>query len=478
MMIDLLPVVAQAGALFERAGFPLYAVGGQVRNALLGYPISDLDICGTAMPEQAAAIFEDAGYGVIPKALQFGTIQVNAELDGERFVMEYTTFREDVYFEDGSHRPAGVTFSSNIERDALRRDFSVNALYARAVTGEMIDPLGGLKDLDQRRLRTTNPDPNLILRDDALRMLRLVRFACELDFDIDPATEQAAKTHAGLLRDIPVERIWQELQKILLSDVRYAAAPAGGRIAHQHGLFLLVDYGLMGYIFPELLEGADVPQRSEFHRYNVLEHNIRACGASEAVLPVRLAALLHDVGKPEVWRETGKMLLHDQRGADMSKVMLERLRAPKALVERVYLLVKKHMLDLNNMAKENTLRKHFVQMGAQAGLQLASVREADFLASGMQSAPVASAERWRSIIRRMMEEKVPFDINQLNIGGDAIARILNEPRGPRIGEVKRALWLHCAQYPCDNNEKRLRQLAKQYRMSKASNASVLPNIKK
>ena len=467
--------------VFQTHGQPLYLVGGSVRNALLGLPGSDVDVCGAATPKQVMDILQGSDMHVVPVALDFGTVQIHIpERDTEaakqeqkeketQLIVEYTTFRSDRYDVGGGHRPQQVVFSSSLEKDAFRRDFSVNALYASLPDGEVIDPTGGLYDLENRRLRTTSDDPDGILRDDALRTLRLVRFCAELGFAVEEKTWESTLRFAPQLANIAVERIWKELRKILMSDIRYHATQPTPEPAHERALRMMVKLGLMENVFPELLEGRGIEQSEKYHAYDVLWHNIKSCGVSKPILTVRLAALLHDVGKPRALAENGRMLGHDIIGAELAEAMLNRLRVDRATTRRVAELVRIHMFDLNNNAKTGTLRKHLARMGEETAREFADVREADFVGSGLQSPPIASAERYRSELAQMIRDGAPFSPDRLQIDGREIAEAIGCPPGPAIGEIKRRLWLHCAARPRDNRKKQLIRLARNF-------ARVLPGL--
>ena len=162
--------------LMLRAGVRLYAVGGLVRNSLLGLPVYDVDICSAMPPDKVTELCRRNGYSVVPKGVDFGMVEIH--IGNARF--EHTTFRSDTYSEGGAHRPSSVRFSTSPSEDAFRRDFSVNALYYDISSGDVLDPTGGLKDLAARTIRTTSADPAVVLSDDGLRIMRLVRFAAEL----------------------------------------------------------------------------------------------------------------------------------------------------------------------------------------------------------------------------------------------------------------------------------------------------------
>lgn len=217
------PWLLAVARVFERAGEPVYLVGGAVRNPLMGLPLSDVDVCGPARPERVVALCEGTDVRAVLRAAHFGTVELHVtDADGARHMAEYTTFREDSY--RCGHRPDAVRFTTDLGVDALRRDFSVNALYRRiddGALGPVIDPTGGQKHLEQGVLHTVTPDPDRVLRDDGLRILRAARFQAELDLAPTPALLDSLARHAPLLKDIACERLRDEWQKILLADLRY-----------------------------------------------------------------------------------------------------------------------------------------------------------------------------------------------------------------------------------------------------------------
>ncbi|MGI6192659.1 MAG: CCA tRNA nucleotidyltransferase [Christensenellales bacterium] len=449
------PVEKLAEAFFQK-GYSLYAVGGMVRNPLLGFPISDMDVTTDALPEESLKIGEELGLTCVPKAVQFGTVELIAP--DKSWSVECTTFRADVYGPGGYHRPTGVRFSKDLESDAFRRDFTVNAIYQNALTGEIVDPTSGMDDLQNRLLRATSKDPRVIMGDDGLRVLRLVRFACELGFEVEENTKKAAQAFAQGLADIPAERVYAELKKILLSDVRYNAPQPNGEHAVLRAFKLMHELGLLQNVVPELLQGENVAQNPKYHAYDVMNHAFRVTASTPPDLVLRLAGMLHDIAKPEMVEKTGRMYNHETVGADLAREILTRLKAEKAVTDKVCALIRWHMYDLDGRAKEKTLKKQFAQWGPKFVFDLADLREADVIGSGISREPVDTAERWRRVIKDMIAKNTPFSENELKITGQEIAAL--GFAGRQIGEVKRALWLHCANYPADNENKRLIRLAK------------------
>lgn len=446
------PELVFLAELMAERDFCLYAVGGLVRNSLLGLPVYDIDICSAMTPDKVIDLLRRRGYTVVPKGVDFGMVEVH--IGACRF--EHTTFRSDSYGAGGAHRPSAVRFSETPEEDAFRRDFTVNALYYDILGGKLIDPTGGLADLENKLIRTTSADPALVLRDDGLRLMRLVRFAAELGFEVEPACLETAKKLVGNLADISGERIRDELNKILLCDVKYGERSAEKVYA---GLELLDSIGALDVILPELCLGRGMQQKANFHRYDVLRHCLHTAAEAKPTLPARLSGLLHDVGKPPVKQRTGRMHGHDIEGAEIAREILHRLHYDNKTIDSVVFTVRHHMYDLNNTAKDCTLRRTFVRWGYERSLDIADIRTADVHGSGVISGRVASAERWRRTLETMKAESVPFSEKELNCTGLDIIRWLDIPPGPQIADIKRRLVAHCSVHPGDNTPEKLKKIA-------------------
>ena len=447
---ELLPL-AEA---FEQEQTKIYAVGGLVRNALLGLPPSDIDVCSRLTPEQVAEAMPKHGIRVIEKAAEMGTV----ELHFGSVRVEHTTFRRESYADGGAHRPNDVAFGERLADDAWRRDFSVNALYADLSTGEVEDPTGGIVDLERQIIRTTSEEPDDILRSDALRVLRLVRFACELGFAIDESTWAAAKRNAPKLRDIAAERRREEFVKILLTDARYPVLGRDELRSPVRGLRLIDELDVWAVLVPEFDLARGMAQRPDHHRYDVLEHSFQVCAAAPPTEKLRLAALLHDVGKPDCKRETGVQYDHDKYGERISKRVLTDLRFPTRMVGEVSALVGGHMYDIQHQAKTDTLRVRFATWGRERTLEQILLREADIRGCGYDIDYVA--EDWRELYETMLSDGTPFSERELAISGEELMQASGLPAGKELGELKKRLFLHCVKHPKENTLSRLTQLAK------------------
>lgn len=446
------PELIRLAELVRLRGAELFVVGGRVRNSLLSLPLSDTDITSALRPESVQELCAEAGLKTVPKGIAYGMVEIH--IGHKKY--EHTTFRSDTYAAGGAHRPESVAFSDSPYTDAFRRDFTVNALYASVLTGDIIDPTGGLDDLEARLIRTTTGDPELILRDDGLRIMRLCRFAAELGFDIEPGTFEAAKKCAPLLADISAERVRDELVKILMADTKYGL-PAEESVLR--GLRLLDATGALDVILPELAKCRGVEQSPKFHKYPVLEHIFRTTAMSKPELDLRLACLLHDAAKPVMLERNGNMHGHDAEGELIARDVLKRLRFDNAAVEESAWLVRHHMFDLDGRAKDSTLKCRFARWGRARTLALADIRDADFRGSVGEYIEVRSSQRWRSVLAGMEAAHTPFSESELACTGQDIMEWLQLPPSPEIGRIKAALLAHCAVHPQDNDPARLRRLA-------------------
>lgn len=451
-LVPLPPQLRQLAEIFASNGAQLYAVGGMVRNAVLGYPIKDMDICSALPVSAVQAMLEQRGIACRQKGAAFGTLDIL--FDGAKF--EYAAFRVESYAPSCGHKPSQVSFSATLEEDAFRRDFTINAIYLDPITLELSDPTGGLGDIQRRVIRATSADPAIIMRDDGVRILRLARFAAQLGFSVDSNTLAAAYSSRRGLNNISAERIYSELCALLMADSAYSA----GRESLLNGLHTLDACGAIEQILPELKLCDKLEQRRDYHKYDVMEHCLRAAAAIEPALELRWTMLLHDTGKAVAFNHHASMHGHETYSAEIAAAVLNRLKAPKAFAQQVTTLVRWHMFDLKGETRVRKIKKMFVALGRDGAKKLIAVREADVHGSGIILGRVDTAERWKQTLEEMLASGAPFCQSELCCTGEDICRWLNIPPCKRVGQVKQALLMHCACKPQDNVPPMLERITK------------------
>ncbi len=448
-MLEILP--EELKNLANCSPVPLYAVGGSVRDFFAGLTAKnfDWDICAPLSAAEFAAIATAQGFFVQAIYKNTGTVK----LKGKESEYEYSCFRSDRYVR-GEHTPVEIFFTDDIFLDAKRRDFTANALYFDIRAGRLCDPLGGLAHLQQKRLVTVD-DANKVFGEDGLRLMRLARQAAQLGFSPSPDCLEGAKRNASLIEDISPERIFEELTKILTAEQKYGVAGAPYR-----GLQLLEQTGVLGYLLPELTSGKGLIQRADFHKYDVLEHSLKAVYYAETLTEeyaLRLAALLHDVGKSLCMRRDGNAHAHSEEGERLAVDVLRRWKAPKKVTEQVAWLVKWHMYDFNGRTGENKLRRflasHYERLPA-----LLTLKQADFSACADDISAAPTCLRWKALLTTMQTEGVPFSLKALAVNGKELALLGIPPA--QLSEALQALFLHVAVTPKDNEKGRLLRLAK------------------
>ena len=274
---------------------PLYAVGGFVRNFLVDKSLSnDIDLCSPTPVQIIQQGVEKVGGKTVAVYQRTGTIVF--KIDGQKY--EYTTFRKDGYSAGGKHCPDNVEWTEDILEDALRRDFKCNAVYYDILQEKLVDPLGGVADINAKVLDTVKA-PEQVFAHDGLRLMRLARFRGELGFVPTHQVLQSAKDNVNNIEDISVERIWAELTSILVADTKYSFSPKDG---HYLAIKVLDETRVLDKIFPDLAKGRGMQQRKDFHLYDVLEHSLKCF--LYAPQSIRLSALLHDVAKPFCFEKT------------------------------------------------------------------------------------------------------------------------------------------------------------------------------
>jgi tRNA nucleotidyltransferase (CCA-adding enzyme) len=405
-------------------GYSAYLVGGCVRDLLLKRKPKDWDITTNAKPEEILEIFGDSAF----YENRFGTVGVKTKSEDETLkVIEVTTFRQERKYFD-FRRPSEVIFTQSLETDLHRRDFTINAL-SLSFDGKIIDLFNGLLDLEKKVIRAIG-NPEERFREDALRLMRAIRLACELNFTIEEKTLKAIKKFSDLIQYISAERIRDEFNRILMSKNAVL------------GIELLRQTGLLKEILPELDRGYGVGQ-NKHHKYDVYAHSLKSLDYAvkkNYPLYLRLAVLFHDIAKPLTKQGEGPDCTfygHEILGAKMTKKILQRLRYSNEIIQKVTHLVRHHMFYLEIDKVTPSAVRRFVRRVGQENLEdLFKVRHADRIGSG-----VPKAEPYRLRYLKFLIEKVhlkPITPKMLKISGHDILN-LGVPQGPRVGWILKAL---------------------------------------
>lgn len=402
--------------VLEDAGFEAWVVGGFVRDSLLGRPVHDLDVATNAHWQDVVSVCEAAGLHTFETGTAHGTVTVRVQGSS----IEVTTYRTEGAYDDARH-PNSVTFVDSIEADLARRDFTINALAYHPRRG-LCDPFGGVTDLDAGLIRAVG-NPKERFSEDALRILRAVRFASELGFRIDDATSTAANTYANQLARISVERIAAELTRLLCG---------------QDACRVLTAFpAVLDSVLPELAPMRGFDQKSPYHIYDIYEHTAHVVAGVPAEARLRWAALLHDCGKPDCFtvdaKGQGHFFGHAAKSETIARRILRRLHMPNALVHDVCLLVLEH--DRHQPASEKTAKRLLARMEGREDLArwLLALRRADSYAHtpGFQER-AANADRMETCLDAVLEHSQAFSVKGLAINGTDLIELGVQP-GPEIG---------------------------------------------
>ena len=394
--------IVQCINALEKAGFAAYVVGGCVRDACLGLTPQDYDMCTSATPEQTEAVF--SGKRLVLAGKKHGTIGVVTDSG----VVEITTFRTEGSYKDNRH-PDWVQFVTDVESDLARRDFTVNAM-AYSPTRGYADPFGGREDLKKGILRAVG-DPEKRFQEDSLRILRGVRFAVRFGLKVDPATEKAMFSQAHLMDNLARERVFEELCKLL----PLVTAEDLQRFAP-----------ILAAVIPELKPMIGFDQRSPHHGYDLYTHTAHVVAGVPGDLPLRWAALLHDIGKVPTFtvdeNGRGHFLNHAVVSAEMADAILRRLKAPNALREQATQLIEKHMLWL--LPEKKQLRRQIGKLGSGTVYQLLSLQQADNSSKG--TAKSEENEKYIQILDVLEEirsEDGCLSLKDLTVNGNDLIKI-------------------------------------------------------
>ena len=441
-----------------RAGHAAYVVGGALRDVIAGRPTADWDLATSALPEQTLGLFDRAVY-----ENRFGTVAVRAGREaGADEAYEITTFRSDHDYAD-FRRPHRVEFGTSLEADLARRDFTMNALAWGAEAGiaeagpravgafpgatrpGLVDPFGGRADIDAHRIRAVG-DPATRFEEDALRIVRAIRFAATLGWTIEPATLAALRATATLVEHLSGERIAMELERILAAD------------RPSVGLRLLAETGVLAAISPELAAQAGVAQ-NKIRGEDLWDHTVRTVDAAPNLTIVRLAALVHDIGKPATAAD-GHFYHHEIVGAELADAFLDRLRVATATRSRVVHLVRQHMFRYEPGWGDAAVRRFLAKVGPDAIEHLFALREADNVGSGV-ARDADDLAGFRARIAAELEAGPILDRSALAVDGADLMAELGLPAGPELGRILAALFERVVENPRLNDRATLVGLARE-----------------
>lgn len=443
---DIPEEVSRVTQRLEEAGFEAYLVGGCVRDLFMGRKPKDWDVTTDATPEEIIPLFPKTFY-----ENDFGTVGVVNES-----VIEITPYRLESTYSD-HRRPDNVVFSKNILDDLKRRDFTINSIAYNVKTGELVDPFFGVADLARGVIKTVG-QPLERFSEDGLRMLRAVRFHVELGFVLDSETEKAIFENNHILQHISKERIRDEFIKIIMSKNPMV------------GIVMLNKLGLLSYIVPELIESIGIEQ-NQAHAYDVWTHLLKTVQHSADKgypLHVRLAALFHDIAKPETrrWDDQAKQWTfygHEVIGSRVTRKILENLRFSRETIENVTNLVRWHMFFSDTeTVTHSAVRRLVANVGKDKVWDLIDVRLCDRIGTGRPKENPYRLRKYQAMIEEVMAD--PVSVGMLKINGKILMEVLDIKPGPMIGNILNALLEEVLDDPKINNleylEKRAVELSK------------------
>lgn len=457
--------VSRVTDALSKVGFEAYLVGGCVRDLFMSKKPKDWDVTTNATPEEIIPLFPKTFY-----ENTFGTVAIiNEEVSDETLkIIEVTPYRMEGGYSD-HRRPDNVIFTNHIEDDLKRRDFTINAIAYNPISGEVVDPFGGIVDLTNKVIKAVG-NPNDRFREDGLRILRAVRFHVELSFTLDINTEKAILKNKDILKEVSHERIRDEFIKIIMSS------------KPMDGLLLCHKLGILKYILPELEDAIGVEQ-NKAHTYDVWTHLLKTVQHSADKgypLHIRLAALLHDISKPETrrWDNDANQWTfygHEVVGSRVTRRILERLKFSRETIDRVVGLVRWHMFfsDTETIT-HSAVRRLIANVGKENIWDLMNVRLCDRIGTGRPKENPYRLRKYQAMVEEVMED--PVSLSMLKINGQKIIEILGIPSGPRIGFLLHALFEEVIDNPVLNT---LEYLSKRtIKLNKMSDSELKKNGEK
>lgn len=445
---------------FTKQNYEIYIVGGAVRDLIMKRSISDWDFTTNATPQEIIKIFPEGFYDN-----KFGTVGLSAQAlldylphlklsETAYQIFEITTMRKEAGYEDLRH-PEQIIWTNKIEEDLARRDFTINAI-ALSASLEIIDPFNGLADIKNKLIKTVG-EADKRFQEDALRLMRTIRLSAQLGFSIANETLKAISQNASLIKQISMERIRDELLKILASQNPY------------EGILKLKETGILALILPEVEKTFGVKQEGPKHArvYDIGEHSLLTLKYTPSQDPItRLAALLHDVGKPETVKaeENGNITFynHDVVGGELVSEIAKRFHLSKNQTDKLYRLVRWHLFSVSEDQTDSALRRFIKNVGVENIPDMMALRIGDRLGGGTQTAISWRMEKFQDRLNKLLEK--PFTISDLKVNGHDVMKLLDLSPCPKVGEILEALFAEVLENPDKNErdylEKRILELGK------------------
>lgn len=428
----------------EEKGYEAYVVGGAVRDSLLGLEPFDFDLTTNAMPDEIIKTFNKKVDHIYKIGKDFGTISL--VINGKK--IEVTTFRTDGEYLD-YRRPEKIEFSKKLVDDLKRRDFTINAL---CFNKEYIDLVGGLEDLKKKQIKAIG-DPNLRFKEDALRILRAIRFASKLGFTIESETKKALFENKALLKKIAIERIQEEFNKVLLSD--------------NASRYLEEYFEIFTIFIPELAVFKGYDQSNPHHKDDLLVHTLKVVSLVPSDLVLRLAALFHDLGKPETRKmEDGiaRYYGHAKIGTDLTSIILKRMKYPKAVIKDVLILIERHMIRL----EEANLKRLVSRIGLVNTKKLIYLLKADKLSIDRD---VSFLNEKLEEVEKLGQEEAVISLKELKIDGNDLIKLGYKDK--EIGKVLDFLFSAYLENKVENDkEKLIKYLGDTYEQKRKEKKSI------
>jgi len=440
------PVLKEIASLFAAGGKQVYLVGGAVRDMLRGEKINDWDIATNALPEEVVSIMRRAKGKVVPTGIKHGTVTVFYK----NHSAEITTFRTESGYSDG-RRPDNVEYTSSIEEDLSRRDFTMNAAALRLPSGGIVDPFGGEADIKRGVIRCVGNAAERF-NEDGLRPLRAVRFAAQLGFEIEADTLAAITPALPVCAKVSMERARGEIDKMLASPLPSRA-------------FLLMERtGLLRLFLEELSACRGVDQKG-YHKFDVLDHSLLACDYAARngySRELRLAALLHDIGKPCVRRldESGVWTFyrHEEKSGNMCRKALTRLRCSNAVINKVCHLVKEHMFHYTPDWSDAAVRRFIARAGEENLGDLYRLRRADAFAMRGEETDTQALSQLADRVEKTLASSRALSVKDLAVTGNDLMKA-GIPHGKILGVILKELLETVLDDPAQNTREKLLEIA-------------------